>query len=146
MSYIISPLFSSHYFSQEINLGRDNRLNFPPLPLGQREPGQRGSSHFNTKTIQHGPLCPQTFNEYIFHKLIPVNEVFSILPSIMSNKVCHNIHQMKVFFISILLSSPQCTHLCIKMKKIPKVRVPPPFAQAIGQRGLLCEQIYLTYN
>ena len=49
--YIILPLFSSHYFSQEITLGRDNRLNFPPLPLGQREPGQRGPAHFNTKTI-----------------------------------------------------------------------------------------------
>ena len=93
--YIILPLFSSH---QEITLGRDNRLNFSPLPLGQREPGQRGPAHFNTKTIQHGPLCPRTFNGYTFHKLIPVNEVFSILPSIMSNKVCHHIHQMKGFF------------------------------------------------
>ena len=94
--YNILPLFSIHYFSQEITLGRDNRLNFPPLHLGQREPGQRGPAHFNTKTIQHGPLCPRTFDGYIFHKLIPVNEIFVILPSIMSNEVCH--HQMKGFF------------------------------------------------
>ena len=129
--YIILPLFSSHYLSREINLGRDNRLNSIPLPLGQREPGQRGPAHFNTKTIQHGRLCPRTFNGYIFHKLIPVNEVFSILPGIMTNKVCHHKHQMKGFFISILLGSLQCTHLCIKMKKVPKVRV-APFAQCAG--------------
>ena len=49
-------------------------INFPPLPLGQREPGQRGPGHFNTKTIQHGPLCPLTYNGYIFHALISVNE------------------------------------------------------------------------
>ena len=131
MWYIILPLFSSHYFSQEITLGRDNRLNFPPLPLGQREPGQRGPAHFNTKTIQHGPLSPRTFDGYIFHKLIPVNEIFGILPSIMSNEVCHHVHQMKGFFISILLSFLQCTHLCIKMKKVPKVSV-APFAQCAG--------------
>ena len=59
--YILS-LYSSYYFSQEITFGRDDRLNFPPLPLGQREPGQRGAGHFNTKTIQHGPLCPLTYN------------------------------------------------------------------------------------
>ena len=131
MWYIILPLFSSHYFSREIDLGRDNRLSFLPLPLGQREPGQRGPAHFNTKTIQHGPLCPRTFNGYIFHKLIPVNVVFSILPSIMSNKVCHHIHQMKGFFISILLSSLQCT----KLEWPPLPNALAPFAQAVGQRG-----------
>ena len=131
MRYIILLLFSSHYFRQEITLGRDNRLNFPPLPLGQREPGQRGPAHFNTKTIKHGPLCPRTFDGYIFHKLIPVNEIFVILPSIMSNEVCHHVHQMKGFFIFILLSFLQCTHLCIKMKKVPEVRV-DPFAQCAG--------------
>ena len=87
MWYIILPLFCSHYFSQEITLGRNNRLNFPPLPPGQKEPGQRGPGHFNTKTIQHGPLCPLTFNRFIFHTLIPVNE-----------SIHHHIHQMKGFF------------------------------------------------
>ena len=60
----ILPLYSSYYFSQDITLGEiiGPRLNFPPLPLGQREPGQMGAGHFNTKTIQHGPLCPLTYN------------------------------------------------------------------------------------
>ena len=38
--YIILPLFSSHHFSQEITLGRDNRFSFPPLPFGQTGPFQ----------------------------------------------------------------------------------------------------------
>ena len=67
-------LFSSHYFSQEIHSGRNNMLNSPPPALGRWEPGRRGPGHFNTKTIQHGPLCPLTFYGYIFHTLIPVNE------------------------------------------------------------------------
>ena len=67
VSYIILPLFSGHYFSQEITLGIDKIFSLPPLPLGQREPGQMGPDHFNTKTIQHGPLDPLTFNWYIHH-------------------------------------------------------------------------------
>ena len=97
--YIILPLFSSHYFSQEITLGRDNRLNFPPLPLGQREPGQRGPAHFNTKTIQHGPLCPRTFDGYIFHKLIPVNEIFVYYLVLCPTKYVTMYIKWKVFFI-----------------------------------------------
>ena len=155
--YIILPLFSSHYFSQEITLGWDSRQNFPSLPLGQREPGQRGPAHFNTKTIRHGPLCPRTFNGYTFHKLIPVNEVFSILglPSIMSNKVCHHIHQMNykgLFHIYFIKLSSVYTLVYQNKKKYPKWGWPPlpnvlaPFAQSIGQRGPLWEQIYLVYN
>ena len=132
--YIIFPLFSILYFSPEITLGRVNIFSSPPLPLGQRGPG-----YFKTKTIQHGPLCPLTFNGCMFHKLIPVNEVFSILPRIMSNKACHHIHQMKGFFISVLLSSLRCTHLCIRIKKkYPKWAWAPlpnalvPLAQAKG--------------
>ena len=37
----------------------------------------------------------------------------------------------KVFFISILLGSLQCTHLCIKIIKSTKVEV-APFAQCAG--------------
>ena len=129
MWYII--LFSSHYFSQEITLGRDNRLNFPPLPLGQREPVQRGPAHFNTKTIQHGPLCPRTSDGYIFQKLIPVNEIFDILPSIMSNEVCHHVHQMKGFFHIYFIKLSSVYTLVYQNKKIPKVRV-APFAQCAG--------------
>ena len=40
--FIILPLFSTRYFSQEITLGRDNRPCFPPLPFGQRGARQRG--------------------------------------------------------------------------------------------------------
>ena len=131
MWYIILPLFSSHYFSQEITLGRDDRLNFPPLPLGQREPGQRGPAHFNTKTIQHGPLCPRTFDGYIFHKLIPVNEIFVILPGIMSNEVCHHVHQMKGFFHIYFIKLSSVYTLVYQNKKVPQVRV-APFAQCAG--------------
>ena len=65
--YIILPLSSSLYFSREITLRIDNIFSFPPLPLGQRGPGL-----FNTKNINHAPLCPLTFNGCIYHKLIPV--------------------------------------------------------------------------
>ena len=139
MWYIILPLFYSRYFSQEITLGKNNRLNFPPPPPGQRELGQRGAGHFNTKTIQYGPICPLTFNGYIFHTLIPVNE--SILVLCPSKHV--TIYINFFFFISVLLGSLQCTHLCIKIIKSTKVGVAPlpnapaPFAQAIGQRGPL---------
>ena len=56
------------------------------------------------------------------------------------------------FFIPVLLDSLQCTHLCIKIIKNTEVGVAPlpnalaPFAQAIGQRGPLWEQIYLANN
>ena len=109
-------------------------LSYPPLPLGQREPGQRGPAHFNTKTIQHGPLCPRTFDGYIFHKLIPVNEIFVILPSIMSNEVCHHVHQMKGFFHIYFIKLSSVYILVYQNKKVPKVRL-APFAQANGQRG-----------
>ena len=108
-------------------------LSYPPLPLGQREPGQRGQAHFNTKTIRHGPLCPRTFDGYIFHKLIPVNEIFVILglPSIMSNEVCNHVHQMKGFFHIYFIKLSSVYTLVYQNKKVPKVRV-APFAQCAG--------------
>ena len=150
--YIILPLFSSHYFSQEITLGRDNRFSFPPLPLGQRGPGQRGPDHFNTKTIQHGPLFPWP----PFSAKFPWVHVSQSSPSeqkylVYYLELCPTKHvtiyiKWKVFFISVLLGSLRCTHLCIKIKKVHKMWV-ASFAQCAGP---LCpsywEQIYLAYN
>ena len=68
--HYILPLYSSYYFSQEITFGRDNRLNFAPLPLGQRE-------HTNPKE-----------RKYLVYYLVLS----------MSNKACHHIHQMKGFY------------------------------------------------
>ena len=51
--------------------------------------------------------------------------------------------KLKVFFISVLLSSLRCTHLCSKINKNSELEWPPlpnalaPFVQAIGQRGPL---------
>ena len=129
MWYIILSSFSSHYSSQETTLGRDNSLNFAPLPLGQRGPGQRGPGHFNTRTIQHGPLnltwvhishTNPSERKYLIYYLVlcPAKHVTIYIKG-------------KFFFISVLLGSLQCTHLCIKIIKSTNVGV-APFAQCAG--------------
>ena len=99
--HYILPLYSTYYFSQEITFGRDNRLNFPPLPLGQREPGQRGAGHFNTKTIQHAwPPLPSNLQWVDISHTNPSERKYLVyyLVLSMSSKACHHIHQMKGFY------------------------------------------------
>ena len=131
MWYIILPLFSSHCFSQEITLGRDNRFSFPPLPLGQRGPGQRGPGHFNTKAHTTWPPLPAKFQWVHVSQRIPVNESIVYYLGLCPTKHVTIYIKWKGFFISVLLSSLRCTHLCIKIKKVPQVWV-APFAQCAG--------------
>ena len=82
--HYILPLYSSYCFSQEITFGRESRLNFPPLPLGQREPGQRGAGYLQWVDISH---TNPSERKYLVYYLVLS----------MSNKAWHHIHQMKGF-------------------------------------------------
>ena len=152
--YIISPLFFSHYFSQEITLGRDSRFSFPPLPLGQGGPEKKGRDYFNTKTIQHGPLCTAHFQWVHVSQTIPSQRKYSVYYLVLcpTNHVNIYIKWKGFFYICFIKLSSVYTLVYIKIKKYPKWGWPPlpnalaPFAQAIGQRGSLWEQIYLVYN
>ena len=132
MWYIILHLFSSLCFSQEITLGRDNRFNFPPLPLGQRGPGQRGPGPFQYKAHTAWPPLPAKFQWVYVSQRNPSERKYIVyyLELCPTKHVTINI-KWKVFLISVLLSSLRCTHLCIKIKKVPKVWV-APFAQCAG--------------
>ena len=114
--HYILPLYSSYYFSQEITFGRDNRLNFPPLPLGQREPGQMGAGH------TAWPPLPSNLQWVDISHTNPSERKYLLyyLVLSMSNKACHHIHQMKCFY-HICFIRLTSMYLCIKKIKSTKV-------------------------
>ena len=121
--YIILPLFSSHCFSQEITLGRDN------WAKGARAKGARP---FQYKAHTAWPPLPAKFQWVHVSQKNPSKLKYIVYYL----ELCPTKHvtiyiKWKVFFIYVLLSSLRCTHLCIKIKKVPKVWV-TPFAQCAG--------------
>ena len=116
--HYILPLYSSYYFSQENTFGGDNRLNFPPLPLGQREPGQRGGgSPFQYKDHTAWPPLPSNLQWVDISHTNPSERKYLVyyLVLSMSNKACHHIHQMKGFY-HICFVRLTSMYLCIKKK------------------------------
>ena len=118
--HYILPLYSSYHFSQEITFGRVNRLNFPPLPLGQREPGQGGGGRpFQYK--DHTAWPPNLQWVDISHTN-PSERKYLVYYLVlnMSNKACHHIRQMKGFY-QICFIRLTSMYLCIKKIKSTKV-------------------------
>ena len=98
--HYILPLYSSYYFSQEITFGRDNRLNFAPLSLGQREPGQGGGGRpFRYKDHTAWPPLPSNLQCVDISHTNPSERKYLVYYLVLSlcNKACHHIHQMKGF-------------------------------------------------
>ena len=130
---IILPLFSSHYFSQEITLGWDNRFSFPSPPLGQRGPGQ-----FNTKTIQHGPLSAN-FQWIHVSQINPSEQKYLVYYLVLCPKKYVTIYIKWKGFFHICFIKLSSVYTLVYQNNKSTQSGGGPFCPA------LCEQIYLAY-
>ena len=119
--HYILPLYSSYYFSQEITFGRDNRLNFPPLPLGQKSQGKGGGAG-QYKDHTAWPPLPSNLQWVDISHTNPSERKYLVYYLVLSmfNKACHHIHQMKGFY-HICFIRLTSMYLCIKKIKSTKV-------------------------
>ena len=141
--YIILPLFSSHYVSQEITLGKGNRFSIPPIPNPwTKGASAKGAGLFQYKYHTAWPPLPAKFQWMHVSQSNPSERKYLVYYlELCSTKHVTIYIKWKGFFLSVLLSSLQCTHLWIKIKSSQSVGGPlcpmrwPPLPKLLGEGG-----------